>query len=105
MGLLDGRQAADEPGLGLTLGVAEVRLVDLANAYVTLARGGRHAPPVDSKRAWSRERVRSSKVRPAPRLRPITTGSVTGIDAPRWAPGRIRRIGMDRPRMEGDVRR
>jgi penicillin-binding protein 1C len=44
--LLDGRQAADEPGLGLTLGVAEVRLVDLANAYVTLARGGRHAPPV-----------------------------------------------------------
>ncbi|HEX7880894.1 MAG TPA: penicillin-binding protein 1C [Candidatus Eisenbacteria bacterium] len=46
MGLLDGRQAADDPGLGLTLGVAEVRLVDLANSYVTLARGGRHAPPV-----------------------------------------------------------
>lgn len=31
---------ADEYGLGLALGNAEVRLVDLANAYATLARGG-----------------------------------------------------------------
>ena len=33
-------------GLGLTLGNAPVRLLDLANAYSTLARGGNHLPPV-----------------------------------------------------------
>jgi len=43
--LLENEQAVAEAGLGLTLGVAEVRLVDLANAYVTLARGGRHGRP------------------------------------------------------------
>ena len=31
-------------GLGLALGDGEVRLVDLANAYATLARGGLHRP-------------------------------------------------------------
>lgn len=31
-------------GLGLALGDGEVRLVDLANAYATLARGGLHQP-------------------------------------------------------------
>lgn len=31
-------------GLGLTLGNGEVRLLELANAYATLARGGRHLP-------------------------------------------------------------
>ncbi len=33
-------------GLGLTLGNAPVRLLDLANAYATLARLGEHRPPV-----------------------------------------------------------
>lgn len=33
-------------GLGLTLGNAPVRLLELTNAYATLARGGRHLPPV-----------------------------------------------------------
>jgi penicillin-binding protein 1C len=40
--LVDGR-AADH-GLSLALGSAPVRLVDLANAYATLARGGLHRP-------------------------------------------------------------
>ena len=33
-------------GLGLTLGNAPVRLLELTNAYATLARHGRHLPPV-----------------------------------------------------------
>ncbi len=33
-------------GLGLTLGNAPVRLLELTNAYATLARQGRHFPPV-----------------------------------------------------------
>ena len=32
-------------GLGLTLGNAPVRLLELTNAYATLARNGRHLPP------------------------------------------------------------
>jgi len=32
-------------GLGLTLGNAPVRLLELTNAYATLARGGKHLPP------------------------------------------------------------
>ena len=35
----------DRYGLGLVLGNAEVRLLDLANAYACLARGGRWLPP------------------------------------------------------------
>lgn len=33
-------------GLGLTIGNSPVRLLELTNAYATLARGGRHFPPV-----------------------------------------------------------
>jgi penicillin-binding protein 1C len=33
-------------GLGLTIGNAPVRLLELTNAYATLACGGRHLPPV-----------------------------------------------------------
>jgi penicillin-binding protein 1C len=33
-------------GLGLTIGNAPVRLLELSNAYATLARGGRHFAPV-----------------------------------------------------------
>ncbi len=36
---------ADHYGLGLVLGNAEVRLLDLANAYACLARGGRYRHP------------------------------------------------------------
>jgi penicillin-binding protein 1C len=39
----------DDPhaaGLGLTIGNAPVRLLELTNAYATLARSGRHLPPV-----------------------------------------------------------
>ncbi len=39
----------DDPhaaGLGLTIGNAPVRLLELTNAYATLARNGRHLPPV-----------------------------------------------------------
>lgn len=35
---------AEHYGLGLTLGDGEVTLLELANAYATLARGGMHAP-------------------------------------------------------------
>ncbi len=37
---------AGSHGLGLTLGNAPVRLLDLTNAYATLARGGNWMPPV-----------------------------------------------------------
>jgi penicillin-binding protein 1C len=37
---------AEHYGLGLTLGVGEVTLLDLTNAYAGLARGGRARPPV-----------------------------------------------------------
>lgn len=33
-------------GLGLTLGNAPVKLLELTNAYATLARQGRHSPPI-----------------------------------------------------------
>ena len=36
----------DADGLGLTIGNAPVRLIELANAYATLARTGRHLPPI-----------------------------------------------------------
>ena len=45
---LDVLPATDDPqtaGLGLTLGNAPVRLLDLTNAYAALARGGLHRPP------------------------------------------------------------
>lgn len=43
------RTLGDDPavhGLGLTLGNAPVRLLDLTNAYATLARQGNHFPPI-----------------------------------------------------------
>ena len=45
-GLGDLRQGADVYGLGLTLGVGEVTLLDLTAAYAGLARGGTWHPPV-----------------------------------------------------------
>lgn len=48
---------ADHYGLGLTLGAGEVRLLELANAYATLARGGE----------WLPVRVLTSTPVPAPR--------------------------------------
>jgi penicillin-binding protein 1C len=46
MGLTTLGDAPDAHGLGLTLGNAPARLLELANAYATLARGGDHFPPV-----------------------------------------------------------
>lgn len=53
----------DHYGPGLTLGNGEVRLLELANAYATIARGGRHLPfrlldaespgPADGKRLFA----------------------------------------------------
>jgi len=45
LGLLTINQPPAHYGLGLVLGNAEVRLLDLANAYACLARGGQWAPP------------------------------------------------------------
>lgn len=45
LGVLDPAADAGEHGLGLTLGNAPVRLLDLTNAYAGLARGGLHLPP------------------------------------------------------------
>ncbi len=42
--VLPSREVGVETGLGLTLGNAPVRLLDLTNAYATLARGGLHRP-------------------------------------------------------------
>lgn len=44
LGLTTLDQPASHYGLGLTLGNAEVRLLELANAYATLARLGEHRP-------------------------------------------------------------
>lgn len=44
LGLESLEQAPDHYGLGLALGNGEVRLVDLAGAYATLGRLGRHLP-------------------------------------------------------------
>ena len=44
LGLSTLNRPADYYGLGLTLGNGEVRLLELANAYATLARGGLHLP-------------------------------------------------------------
>lgn len=44
LGLATIARPADQYGLGLVLGNAEVRLLDLANAYACLARGGGWAP-------------------------------------------------------------
>ena len=45
LGLSSLDKPADHYGLGLVLGGAEVRLLELANAYAALARGGEWAPP------------------------------------------------------------
>jgi penicillin-binding protein 1C len=45
LGVLTADTDAQACGLGLTLGNAPVRLLDLTNAYATLARGGLHRPP------------------------------------------------------------
>ena len=44
LGLVTLSRPADQYGLGLVLGNGEVRLLDLANAYACLARGGVYAP-------------------------------------------------------------
>jgi penicillin-binding protein 1C len=57
---------ARDYGLPLVLGGGEVRLLDLANLYATLARGGLHGPvrwqrgpgPVQEERLWSPEAAR-----------------------------------------------
>ena len=46
MGFLSLNKSADFYGLGLALGNGEVRLLELANAYATLARGGMFKPLV-----------------------------------------------------------
>lgn len=42
--VLPSREVGVQTGLGLTIGNAPVRLLDVTNAYATLARGGRHRP-------------------------------------------------------------
>lgn len=44
LGLSTLGDGAERYGPGLTLGNGEVRLLELANAYATIARGGRHLP-------------------------------------------------------------
>lgn len=46
LGLTTLGEDPDAHGLGLTIGNAPVRLLELANAYATLARSGRHLPAV-----------------------------------------------------------
>ena len=62
MGLSTLEEASGYYGLGLTIGNAEARLLELTNAYATLARLGEHRPvrlletdPVGSKRVFNRE--------------------------------------------------
>ena len=70
-------------GLGLTLGNASVRLLELTNAYATLARLGNHLPPVlfppqtapakrvfDARHAWLIADILSDPVARAPAFAP-----------------------------------
>ena len=59
LGLSTISKPADHYGIGLVLGGAEVRLLDLANAYAALARGGEWAPPrfVESSSPLATKRV------------------------------------------------
>lgn len=45
LGISTIRKSPEVYGLGLTLGNAPVNLLEITNAYATLARGGRHLPP------------------------------------------------------------
>jgi penicillin-binding protein 1C len=76
----------DDPelhGLGLTLGNAPVRLLELTNAYATLARQGRHFPPLlfpgiigevkqafDARNAWLIADILSDPQARAPSFQP-----------------------------------
>lgn len=62
LGLLPPGRDATAYGLGLTLGVAEVRLLDLTNAYGALAREGRYRPP----RPWLELRDPEGRLRARP---------------------------------------
>jgi penicillin-binding protein 1C len=72
-------------GLGLTLGNAPVRLLDLTNAYATLARGGGYFPPVLF--------PDSPPVKPTERFDPISAYLISDIlsdrdaRAPSFPPG------------------
>ena len=70
-------------GLGLTLGNAPVRLLELTNAYATLARQGRHLPPIlfpskldvgrsmfDVRHAWLIADILSDSTARAPSFQP-----------------------------------
>src|SRR6185369_299178 len=53
LGSLD--REASRYGVAIALGDGEVRLIDLANAYATLARGGVHRPVVAVKTATGKD--------------------------------------------------
>jgi penicillin-binding protein 1C len=59
LGVLDGSTDPAVCGLGLTLGNAPVRLLDLTNAYAGLARGGLYRPP----RLFANDGARTADVR------------------------------------------
>ncbi len=46
LGMTTMKDRPEHHGLGLTLGNAPVRLLELTNAYATIARAGHHAPPI-----------------------------------------------------------
>ncbi len=78
---------AEHYGVALALGDGEVRLLDLAAAYATLARGGAALPPralrayLDSQGAWQRP------LPPAPRplLDPAACAAITDVLSDRHA--------------------
>lgn len=60
-------QGAETYGLALALGDGEVRLLDLANAYATLARGGMYRPVRAVRAALGKDRAPLSFDEPPPR--------------------------------------
>lgn len=82
-------QEAKPRGLGIALGGTSVRLVDLANGYATLARGGRHLPwtlvrrpEVEARQVLDRNAaLEVTRALSDPRARRLQFGLETPIDA------------------------
>ena len=81
LGFASLERPASEYGLALSLGDGEVRLVELAAAYATLARGGEYLPPraADAFVIATGERVEAPLPSPVRVLAPTSVALVTDI--------------------------
>ena len=68
LGLRSLNREADHYGLGLVLGAGEVRLIDLAAAYATLARGGIYLKPIFIRKGEGTNKSQKSMETPQHRI-------------------------------------